>query len=68
MRLDVHGDSSYFYDFRFVFSLSLSLFSFVLKQMFVFRDLSTGHPEKDCVCACGVSVVDVFLLCALSSV
>lgn len=51
-----------------LFSLSLSLFSFVLKQMFVFRDLSAGHPEKDCVCACGVSVVDVFLLCASSSV
>lgn len=66
MRLDVHGDSSYFYDFRFV--LSLSLFSFVLKQTFVFRALSAGHPEKDCVCACGVSVVDVFLLCASSSV
>lgn len=66
MRLVVHGDSSYFYDFRFVFSLSFS--SFVLKQMFVFRGISAGHPEKDCVCACGVSVVDVFLLCASSSV
>lgn len=34
-----------------LFSLSLSLyrslFSFVLKQTFVFRDLSAGHPEKD---------------------
>jgi len=46
----------------------LSFSSFVLKQMFVFRDISAGHPEKDCVCACGVSVVDVFLLCASSSV
>lgn len=45
MRLDMHGDSPYFYDFRFDFSLSLS--SFVLKQTFVFRDLSAGHPEKD---------------------
>lgn len=45
MRLDMHGDSLYFYDFRFDFSLSLS--SFVLKQTFVFRDLSAGHPEKD---------------------
>lgn len=45
MRLNVHGYYSCFYDFRFVFFLSLS--SFVLKQMFVLRDLSAGHPEKD---------------------
>lgn len=48
MRLDVHGYYSCFYDFRLVFFFfSLSLFSFVLKQMFVLRDLSAGHPEKD---------------------